>query len=36
MKEEFCDAVRNDLGRGPFITWFTELSVLDKEIDHNI
>ena len=30
MEKEISDAVKADLGRGAFVTWFTEVSLLYK------
>lgn len=30
------DAVKADIGRESFVTWFSEISILDKEIDHTL
>jgi aldehyde dehydrogenase (NAD+) len=36
MEKDINDAVKADLGRGAFITWFTEVLGLNKQIDHAI
>jgi aldehyde dehydrogenase (NAD+) len=33
MEKDISDAVKADLGRGAFCTWFTELAGLEKQID---
>ena len=30
MENELCNAVRLDLGRGPYVTWMSELLSLEK------
>ena len=34
MQTDITDAIQKDLGRESFMTWFTELAVVEKEIDH--
>jgi aldehyde dehydrogenase (NAD+) len=34
MKQELVDAVKADIGRESFVTWFSEISIIEKEIDH--
>lgn len=36
MYKDLTEAVKKDLGREAFATWFTELAIIDKEIDHTI
>ena len=36
MNQELVDAVKADIGRESFVTWFSEISILVKEIDHTI
>ena len=34
MEKDLTDAVKKDIGRDAFITWLSEISIIDKEIDH--
>ena len=34
MSKDLTDAVKADIGRESFVTWFSELSILEKEINH--
>ena len=36
MQKELQDAVKADIGRDNFVTWFMESGLLEKEIDHAI
>ena len=36
MEKDLTDAIKKDLGREAFATWFYELAVLDKEIEHAV
>jgi aldehyde dehydrogenase (NAD+) len=36
MNQELVDAVKADIGRESFVTWFSEISIIEKEIDHAI
>ena len=36
MQKDLTEAIKKDLGRDSFATWFGEISILDKEIDHTI
>jgi aldehyde dehydrogenase (NAD+) len=36
MNNDLTDAVKVDLGRDSFATWFTEINVINREIDHAI
>jgi aldehyde dehydrogenase (NAD+) len=36
MNQELIDAVKADIGREDFVTWFSEVTILEKEIDHTI
>ncbi len=36
MQKELQDAVKADIGRDNFVTWFMETGLLEKEIDHAI
>ena len=36
MNQELVDAVKADIGRESFVTWFSEISILVKEINHTI
>jgi len=36
MEKDLSDAIKADLGRGAFVTWFTEGLGLIKQIDHAI
>lgn len=36
MAKELSDVVKKDLGRDTFATWFTEISLIDKELDHTL
>ena len=36
MQKELQDAVKADIGRDNFITWFMETSLIEKEIDHAV
>lgn len=36
MNQELVDAVKADIGRESFVTWFSEISILVKEIDHTV
>lgn len=34
MNKELVEAVKADIGRESFVTWFSEISIIEKEIDH--
>ncbi len=36
MYQDLIDAVKADLGREDFVTWLSEINVVNKEIDHAI
>jgi aldehyde dehydrogenase (NAD+) len=36
MQKDLVDAIQKDLGREHFATWFTELSLVENDIDHTI
>ena len=36
MNKELIEAVKADIGRESFVTWFSEISILEKEIDHTL
>jgi aldehyde dehydrogenase (NAD+) len=36
LGKEFHEAVQKDLGRGAFMTWFSEIVVVENEINHAI
>jgi aldehyde dehydrogenase (NAD+) len=36
LEKEINEAVQKDLGREAFMTWFTEIAVVQNEIDHAI
>jgi hypothetical protein len=36
MEKDLGEAVKKDLGRDYFTTWFTEFAVIDNEIEHTI
>lgn len=36
MNKELIESVKADIGRESFVTWFSEISILEKEIDHTI
>lgn len=36
MTADFCEALRLDLGRQHFVTWFSETSLLERDIQHAI
>ncbi len=36
MNKELVEAVKADIGRESFVTWFSEISIIEKEIEHSI
>ena len=36
MKKEISEAIQKDLGREEFATWFSELMLLEHELDHTL
>lgn len=36
MSKDLSEAIQKDLGRDAFATWFTELSIIEHEIDHTV
>jgi hypothetical protein len=36
MQKDLSDAVQKDLGRESFSTWFTEISLIEKELEHTL
>jgi hypothetical protein len=36
MQKDLTDAVQKDLGRESFSTWFTEISLIEKELEHTL
>lgn len=36
MRNELCDAMKIDLGRGAFLCWFCELNAIEDDIVHTI
>lgn len=36
MKKDLSEAVKKDLGRDEFVTWFTELAIIEHDLDHTV